>query len=219
MPKKDFAGDPGGLIGDAIFTAIKPIYKEAKRQERAARSPRRSYYKPIPRTPQKYIVFGALPRAIENAGANFSRRDLYYAVRPLVYAHYNWDSDKTLGYNYFSQQLLTEYQEDKGPIEGLWTDPRGNFHEPHTGKSIGLGTREVLSYEFPEYTFDKILYVEKEGEWPSLRPPGSPSATTWRWHRPRATRSRPCASCSAAPRAATTSSSASTTPTSTATTS
>jgi hypothetical protein len=169
MPKKDFAGDPGGLIGDAIFTAIKPIYKEAKRQERAARSPRRSYYKPIPRMPQKYIVFGALPRAIENAGANFSRRDLYYAVRPLVYAHYDWDSDKTLGYNYFSQQLLTEYQEDKGPIEGLWTDPRGNFHEPHTGKSIGLGTREVLSYEFPEYTFGTIIYVEKEGEWPKLQ--------------------------------------------------
>ena len=30
MPKKDFTGDPGGLIGDAIFSAIKPLYKEAK---------------------------------------------------------------------------------------------------------------------------------------------------------------------------------------------
>jgi hypothetical protein len=32
MPKKkDFTGDPGGLIGDTIFGAIKPLYKEAKR--------------------------------------------------------------------------------------------------------------------------------------------------------------------------------------------
>ncbi len=169
MPKKDFAGDPGGLIGDAIFTAIKPIYKEAKRQEQAARAPRKSYYKPIPKTPQKYIVFQKLPQAIRNAGSTFSARDLYYAARPLAYAHYDWEPDKTLDYNYFAQTLLTEYQERRGRIAGLWRDPRGHLHEPHTKKSIGLGTREVLEYEFPEYTFDKILYVEKEGEWPKLK--------------------------------------------------
>jgi hypothetical protein len=31
--------------------------------------------------------------------------------------------------------------------------------------SIPLGTPEVARYQFPEHTFDKILYVEKEGEW------------------------------------------------------
>jgi hypothetical protein len=169
MAKKDFDGDPGGLIGDAIFGAIKPIYKEAKRQERARRAPRKTYYAPYRRTSQKDIVFEVLPQAIRNAGSTFSNRDLYYATRPLASAQYDWDGGKRLEYNYFAQQLITEYEENHGRIAGRWSDPRGSLHEPHTGKSIGLGTREVLSYEFPEHTFDKILYVEKEGEWPKLQ--------------------------------------------------
>ena len=170
MPKKkDFTGDPGGLIGDAIFSAIKPLYKEAKRQERAARAPRKTYYAPIPKTYIKDIVFEVLPQAIHNAGANFNARDLYYATRALAYNHSEWEGDKTLGYNYVSQTLLTEYQEDHGRIPGLWRDSRGNLREPHTGKQVALGTREIAAYEFPEYTFDKILYVEKEGELPKLQ--------------------------------------------------
>ena len=51
----------------------------------------------------------------------------------------------------------------------MWTDPRGHLHEPHTGNSVALGTREIAAYQFPEYTFDKILYVEKEGELPKLQ--------------------------------------------------
>jgi hypothetical protein len=171
VAKKDFTGDPGGLIGDAMFSVIKPLYKEGEKAKRARRAPARTYYyAPEPKVSQKDIVFSVLRRrAIENAGSNFSRRDLYYATRPLAYAHPEWEDGKELKYNYFSQTLLTEYQEQCGLIPGLWTDPRGHFHEPHTGKSIGLGTREVLAYEFPEYTFDKILYVEKEGEWSKLQ--------------------------------------------------
>ena len=74
--KKDFTGDPGGLIGDAIWSATKPLYKEAKRQERAARPPRRTYYALEPKVYIKDIVFEVLPQAITNAGTNFSARDL-----------------------------------------------------------------------------------------------------------------------------------------------
>jgi DNA topoisomerase VI subunit A len=171
MPKKkqDFSGDPGGLIGDAIWSAVKPLYKEAKRQERAARALRQTYYAPEPKVSQKLIVFEVLPQAIANAGANFNTRDLYYAVRPLCYAHADWERGKVLDYTYFSQGLLTEYQENNGLLAGLWRDPRGHLHEPHTGKVLALGTREVAAYEFPEYTFDKILYVEKEGELSKLK--------------------------------------------------
>src|SRR5215217_488302 len=170
MPKKnDFAGDPGGLIGDVIWSVTKPLYKEAKRQERAARAPRRTYYVPMPKVYIKDIVFEVLPQAITNAGANFNARDLYYATRALAYNHSEWEIGKVLDYTYFSQGLLTEYQEVRGLIAGLWRDPRGHLHEPHTGKSIGLDTIEVANYEFPEYTFDKILYVEKEGELPKLQ--------------------------------------------------
>jgi len=171
MAKKDFSGDPGGLIGDAIFGAIKPIYKEGEKQRRGrrARPARKTYYAPEPKVSQKEIVFSVLRRAIRNAGTHFSARDLYYATRPLAYAHAGWEGDKELDYRYFSQQLLTEYQELRSPIAGLWRDPRGHLHEPHTGHSIALGTREVGAYQFPEYTFDKILYIEKEGEWPKLQ--------------------------------------------------
>jgi hypothetical protein len=167
--KTDFTGDPGGLIGATMWKAVKPLYKEAKRQERAARVPRKTYYAPIPKTYIKDIVFEVLPQAMRNAGSNFSARDLYYATRALAYRHDEWEEDKTLGYKYFSQTLLTEYQEENGLIAGLWRDARGHLHEPHTGNSVALGTREIANYELPEYTFDKILYVEKEGELPKLR--------------------------------------------------
>lgn len=167
--KKNFDGDPGGLIGEAIFSVIKPLHKEGERMKRGARAQRKRYYASEPKVSQKEIVFHVLPRAIERAGGLFSARDLYYATRPLAYAHYDWEGDKELKYEYFSQSLLTEYQQRRGPLEGLWRDPRGHLHEPHTGDSLALGTREVASYQFPEHTFDKILYVEKEGEWPKLQ--------------------------------------------------
>ncbi len=78
MAKKNFDGDPGGLIGDAIFSVIKPIYKEGEKAKRARRAPRRTYYyAPEPKVSQKEIVFSVLGRAIQNAGAYFSARDLY----------------------------------------------------------------------------------------------------------------------------------------------
>ena len=148
MPKKkkDFSGDPGGLIGDVIWSATKPLYKEAKRQERARRAPRRTYYAPEPKVSQKRIVFSVLRRGIANAGTNFSRRDLYYAARPLVYAHAEWEDGKRLEYNYFSQTLLTEYQEQRGAIAGLWTDPRG----------ITVSTGHVLAAK-PEVSIAEMI--------------------------------------------------------------
>lgn len=106
MAKKDFEGDPGGLIGDAIFSVIKPLYKEAKKQERSARSSRRTFFKSIPKASQKDIVFSVLGRAIRNAGARSSTRDLYYATRPLAYSHSEWEDGRELKYEYFSQTIL-----------------------------------------------------------------------------------------------------------------
>jgi hypothetical protein len=161
---------PGEEIGAALFKLAKPVYKEAKRMERERNryTHPSSYYERPPRWSQKEIVFSVLPQAMRNAGSSFSARDLYYAVRPLYQHHIGYER-KELKYSYFSQTLLTQYQEEHGEISGLWRDPRGNFHEPHSGKSISLGTREVAAYEFPKYQFDKILYVEKEGEIPKLK--------------------------------------------------
>jgi len=177
----------GDVIGETIFKVAKPIYREGERQRRAPkRAPKTTFFKPEPKTSMKDIVFQKLPTAISRAGANPSLRDLYYALRPLAYNHYKWPEDKELTYNYFDT-LTVQYEQREGAITGLWRDPRGHLHEAHPryslplrdpyGRlaeepdrtSLALGTREVAGYNFPPYLFDKILYVEKEGEWPKLK--------------------------------------------------
>lgn len=110
-----------------------------------------------------------MPEAINRASGNgkypFSARGLYYQVRPLIQRY----TDRELSYEYFTPPLLTEYQELYGPIPGLYYEPRGILIEPHTGREIPLGTREVASYQPEPWTFDKVLYVEKSGLLPILR--------------------------------------------------
>src|SRR5829696_3593500 len=122
MAKKKEDKSVGEVIGETIFKAAKPIYKEGERQRRApkqaARTPRPTFFKPEPKASMKDIVFRVMKRAISNAGANPSIRDLYYATRPLAYAHYDWPEDKTLEYTYFANTLVVEYERRRGSIEG-----------------------------------------------------------------------------------------------------
>ena len=135
----------------------------------------------------KDAVFAVLPEAVRRAsGAGtlpFSARSLYYQVRPLIQPL----TAKALSYGYFTPGLLTEYQEDQGPLVGLYYDPRGVLYEPHVGEAgttgsvgtaryapwagqtVALGTREVEAYRAPAWRFDKILFVEKKGLWPVLQ--------------------------------------------------
>lgn len=160
--------------GRVLWAVCKAIYQEEKRRERdAARTERaeREREKALRRREWtlKDAVFEVLPEALERAtgGGQYpvSARTLYYQVRPLIQEY----TTKELDYNYFSQQLLTEYQETYGAIEALYYDPRGYLYDPHTGRAVALGTREVESYDFPAWVFDKILYVEKKGLWPVLQ--------------------------------------------------
>ena len=41
-------------------------------------------------------------------------------------------------------------------------------HEPHSGKSIQLGTTQVANYAAPVHLYDKVLLVEKVGLLPVL---------------------------------------------------
>jgi hypothetical protein len=45
----------------------------------------------------------------------------------------------------------------------MYRDPRGTLYHPHTREEIPLGTIAVESYRRPAWTFNKILYCEKEG--------------------------------------------------------
>lgn len=130
---------------------------------------------------QKEIVFDVLPQAIQNArgddpDAPISRRDLYYAVRPLYLAHpdhpYLKESKNkySLEYGNFSQAMLNSYRDSYGEIHRLVSDSRGHLHEPHEGRSIELDTLTVADYEFPPFVFNSVLYIEKEGVWPKIQP-------------------------------------------------
>jgi hypothetical protein len=115
----------------------------------------------------KDAVFTVLPQAIAKASDGnfeFQDRQLYYQVRPLITQYTN----KELTFSYFSPPLLTEYEEQHGEIAGLLFDGRGHFQEPHNVTEFELGTKEVNSYQIPEWEYDKILFIEKEGFKPIL---------------------------------------------------
>jgi hypothetical protein len=117
---------------------------------------------------QKAVIVRALPQAIRHAsGADqyrFSQRQLFYAVRPLLLEAFGLEPD----YGWFCK-VLTTYEKEHGEIARMYRDSRGTLYHPHTHQEIPLGTREVEAYRRPEWTFNKILYCEKEGFFPILQ--------------------------------------------------
>ena len=158
---------PEDLIAETMYTLIKPYHLEGKKRVKEASKPP----KPKPKDTGmnlKDAVFEVMEAAREHSSSGgtiiFGQRRFYYAVRRLIQPL----TKSVLKYSYF-QKLVQRYQTEHGPIEGLYFEPRGTLHEPHTNKAVGLGTREVAKYQFPEYVFDKILFVEKAGQWPLLK--------------------------------------------------
>lgn len=123
---------------------------------------------------EREIIIQNLPFAIQKTSGDgefiFSQRQLYYAIRPFVMEAFG---GKQLNYNYFCQ-VITDYESDYGEIEGMYRDPRGTLYHPHTGEEIPLGTIAVQNYNRPTWTFNKIIFIEKEGYFASLRDVGFP---------------------------------------------
>lgn len=117
---------------------------------------------------EKDVILNFMDEAIEKASGfgtyKFSQRQLYYAVRPYVISRL----DKEPDYNYFCR-VLTEYEAEYGDIPNLYRDPRGILYHPHLGEEIPIGTIAVENYTRPAWTFNKILYSEKEGFFTILR--------------------------------------------------
>lgn len=116
----------------------------------------------------KAAVFAVLPEAKTAAGLIVAARTLYYKVRPRLQKLAG--TDTVLKYHYFAQHLLPDYQRNIMELDGLYYEPRGELHHPHTGEVIRLGTREVERYSLPEWEFDKILFIEKSGLQGQLAP-------------------------------------------------
>jgi hypothetical protein len=111
--------------------------------------------------PLQDAVFSVMEQAAHDTSGNgrteYPIRNLYYSVRPLL-----GEMGCKLTWSWF-QKVVGKYERENGLIPLMYRDPRGFLIEPHTGNVIPLGTREVDRYEFPEYLYDKILYVEKKG--------------------------------------------------------
>lgn len=109
----------------------------------------------------KAAIIDALPEAIEASGTGehrFSKRQLYYRVRPLVAESIGGE----LNWKNFCA-VLTDYEAENGDIPRMFCDVRGSVYHPHTGDVLPLGTLLVEQYNRPPWTFNKVLYIEKEG--------------------------------------------------------
>jgi len=166
-------------ISKALWGAAKDLYREGKAREKDAAKVERTLDKAVravekqerqDRVSVKDAVFEVIPEAFAAASGDgqypVSVRTLFYQVRPRV-QEYNTGRD--LDWNYFSQDLVQQYQRLYGSLSGLYYEPRGTLYEPHSDNKLELGTREVADYKFPAWTFNKILYVEKQGLWPVLQ--------------------------------------------------
>ena len=51
----------------------------------------------------------------------------------------------------------------------MYREPRGSITHPHSGETITLGTLMVEQYERPVWSFNKLLYIEKEGAQEALK--------------------------------------------------
>jgi hypothetical protein len=67
------------------------------------------------------------------------------------------------------QQYITDYELENGPIPMMTRDSRGAIYHPHDEGEIPLGTLSVDRYIRPEWTFNKMLFVEKEGFFEAIK--------------------------------------------------
>lgn len=94
----------------------------------------------------------------------YSLRQLYYQMRPMI----EGVATRGLEYGYFTKMVTDREAAIKHDLRGLYRDERGSLYHPHTGESISLGTLMAETYERPTFTFNKGIYIEKEGVYPAL---------------------------------------------------
>jgi hypothetical protein len=121
----------------------------------------------------KDIVLDNLDDAIATVSGNgkfrFNQRQLLYVLRPIV----KDETGKELTTENFNT-IITGHESECGEIEGMYREPRGSIYHPHRDETITLGTLSVEDYERPAWTFNKLVYLEKEGFSEALKDSGWP---------------------------------------------
>jgi Topoisomerase 6 subunit A/Spo11, Toprim domain len=111
---------------------------------------------------QKDVVLDNLDDVIANVSGDgqfrFAPRQLLYGLRPIVMN----EIGEELKLGNFTK-IITDYEAEHGEIEGMYREPRGSIYHPHRGETITLGTITVEDYKRPKWTYNKLVYIEKEG--------------------------------------------------------
>jgi hypothetical protein len=185
------------MKGSSIIAAVQGVTKKWAKQRKAEErhaSARRNRGIVMMRRRHVSIrdaAWRVMERAYLQASANntlpANARQIMYAARPFIQQL----ADRGLGARfdqYFTQQLLPDYVDQKGVDWDVVYDDRGHFREPHTGVTIGLGTLSVRNYlagvgngswrssvspaaaslpafptAGPQHRFGAVMFIEKEG--------------------------------------------------------
>jgi hypothetical protein len=117
---------------------------------------------------QKDIVLDNLDLVIAAVSGDgeyrFNARQLFYGLRPIVMQALG----EELKIGNFTG-IIDDYEAEHGEIEGMYHEPRGSIYHPHRGETITLGTLMVEEYKRPAWTFNKLVYIEKEGASEALK--------------------------------------------------
>jgi len=143
---------------DAILAALSGAIKRAHRNLPKKRS-----------ISQKDAVIANLDEAIAKTSGDgqyrFEQRQLLYALRPIIMREMG-EELKTSNFN----GIITNYEAEHGEIAGMYRDNRGALYHPHMDEGdIPVGTLMVENYNRPLWTFDKIVYIEKQGFFETLK--------------------------------------------------
>jgi hypothetical protein len=135
---------------DGILTAVGKAVRKAHRPNAGTKQT------------QKDVVLEHLDEAIASASGDgayrFNERQIFYQLRPIVLEK----TGQPLQIGNF-KAILTDYQNEHGEIPLMYSEPRGSIYHPHRGETITLGTLMVEEYKRPEWTYNKLVYIEKEG--------------------------------------------------------
>jgi hypothetical protein len=109
---------------------------------------------------QKGETLRVLPEAIGkvSSGGRFSykQRQLWYVVRKLL-------GEMHPKYEYFASDLIPAAKAGGVDLSGMLKEANSELHEPRSDDKVMLSTEEEENYVIPEYSYNKVLYVEKRG--------------------------------------------------------
>lgn len=167
------------IVAETIERACKTLSKEWDQHKRQRRrdnrpAPRLASALPTKKEAVFSILLDTYRRATENEALYITARDLYYAIRP-AYNRMDVRASKRgeeLEFNYFAQNLIPAFRRDVHDLPMVDYKARGTLYDPHSDTETPIGDKELRDWTFPPWTFNKLLFIEKEGVWETLKQVG-----------------------------------------------